>query len=71
MTRVFLGISLGEENAMYDKTQITKLWIHESERVFSDRLLEHDIINFKEIISAITKSGFQENYKTVTNNEML
>lgn len=61
MTRVFLGISLGEDQAMFDKTQITKLWIHESERVFSDRLLEHDLPKFTEIISAITKSGFGDN----------
>jgi hypothetical protein len=47
------------------------LWVHESERVFSDRLLEHDLSKFNEIITGITKTGFGENYKSVSNNGLL
>mmetsp|Transcript_13621 Transcript_13621/g.11394 ORF Transcript_13621/g.11394 Transcript_13621/m.11394 type:complete len:93 (+) Transcript_13621:313-591(+) len=56
---------------MFDKNQVTKLWVHESERIFSDRLLENDLVKFNEIITDVLKRGFGDNYKTTTNNGML
>jgi len=71
VTRVFSGISLGEEVAMFNKEQVTKLWLHECERIFSDRLLENDLPKFNEIVTDMLKKGFGENYKTTSNNGML
>lgn len=47
------------------------MWLHECERIFSDRLLESDLSKFNEIITDILKKGFGENYKTVSNNGLL
>jgi len=61
VTRVFLGISLCDDQSMFDKNQVTKLWVHESERIFSDRLLENDLVKFNEIITDVLKRGFGDN----------
>lgn len=60
VSRVFLGISLGEKFGMFNQEQVIKLWLHEAERVFGDRLLESDLEPFNGIISEVLKTQFKQ-----------
>jgi len=66
-----LGISLGDKLGMFSVDQVTKLWLHESERVFADRLLENDLDSFNAIVSEVLKTNFKQNHKTISNNNFL
>lgn len=58
---VFQGILQSNSQQFWDQEKIVKLWIHESERVYCDRLvsLEH-IQQFKQIAFESTKKSFQK-----------
>jgi len=46
---------------MFNQEQVIKLWLHEAERVFGDRLLESDLEPFNVIISEVLKTQFKQN----------
>jgi len=60
VTRVFLGISLGEKVGMFSPEQVIKLWTHESERVFADRLLESDLPAIGVMVTDVLKKTFNQ-----------
>jgi len=59
--RIFLGLCLGDKIGLYNSDQVIKLWVHESERVFSDRLLIDDSSNFAGLMTDILKKAFSKN----------
>lgn len=56
---------------MFNQEQVIKLWLHEAERVFGDRLLESDLEPFNVIISEVLKTQFKQNQKQISNNNFL
>jgi len=56
---------------MYNSEQVIKIWLHESERVFGDRLLENDIPTFNNLITDILKKSYAQSYKSISNNGFL
>jgi len=71
VSKVFIGISISDKVALYDCDQIIKIWLHESERIFYDRLLIEDQNEFNKIVSDILKKSYNTNYNEISNNNWL
>jgi dynein heavy chain len=69
ISRVFLGISRGNARTIKDEEDLIKLWMHECERVFKDRLVdEKDRTIYDEILGKVMKISMrrENNYKEKT-----
>jgi len=71
VTKVFIGIGISDKESLYNADQIIKIWLHESERIFYDRLLNEDQNEFNKIVSEILKKSFSTNYNDVSNYNWL
>lgn len=50
LSNLFQGLCLAKSEVFRSKADIIKLWIHESRRVFSDRMLPYDSQRFEKIL---------------------
>ena len=72
VNRVFQGIAKCNPFGINTDLDFIKLWIHESERVFKDRLVSiEDRTNFNILISGILKSTFRREYDNVTKGKQI
>lgn len=72
ISKVFQGLYQADKNFYEGKEHIIKLWVHEVERVFADRLNSlEDRDHFKSFINEQLESVFQMNYAehATTNGE--
>lgn len=69
VSRVFQGIAKTSAWVMKDDNSFVKLWIHECERVFKDRLInESDITQYEAIIANVMKQTYRREYASYTKN---
>jgi len=73
ISKVFLGISKGNVKFLKNEDDFLRLWLHECQRVFQDRLInEEDQRKFQEIIEKVLESNFShKKWKKVVPNEPL
>jgi len=63
VSRVFQGIAKSNSKTIREDNHFIKLWIHECERVFKDRLInEADIAQYETIIANVMKQVFRRDY---------
>lgn len=68
VSRVFQGISKSNNLGIRDEVEYIKLWIHECERVFKDRLINNDDRNnFDKILAESMKTHFRRELHSFTN----
>ncbi len=59
MTNIFQGLLVAKPEAIKEPDNLIKLWIHESERVYGDRLVNIEDLNKYRLLAAdITKKSF-------------
>ena len=73
LSKVFQGFCLIQKEDISGPDQVARLWVHECQRVFQDRLVdEHDRGWFQKTIEDMLPQFFQLKWKQVAgNNEML
>ena len=73
ISKVFLGMSKGNSKNIKNEDEFLKLWIHECQRVFQDRLTnEEDQHVFQEILEKLLESNFpHKKYKKIVTKEPL
>lgn len=72
LANIFQGVCLSKPQFYKDSTSILKLWIHESYRVFSDRLLYEDAPTFTVIMREMVKKYFEtDNMDNITGTSPL
>jgi dynein heavy chain len=70
VSRVFQGITKANSNTIKDDNTFIKLWIHECDRVFKDRLInEKDISAYETIITNVIKQTFRRDYSGYNNKQ--
>mmetsp|Transcript_22861 Transcript_22861/g.57008 ORF Transcript_22861/g.57008 Transcript_22861/m.57008 type:complete len:4427 (+) Transcript_22861:2-13282(+) len=61
MAGVFQGILMGGANTFKEPLQLAQLWLHESERVYGDRLVSReDLKKYKDLAAETAKKIFKE-----------
>eukprot|EP00050_Salpingoeca_kvevrii_P003770 m.233351 g.233351 ORF g.233351 m.233351 type:complete len:4592 (-) comp10879_c0_seq1:411-14186(-) len=61
LTNIFQGITFASSDLFKTPTQVVRLWMHESARVYSDKLVdEGDLEQFQNMIEAVTKENFTD-----------
>jgi dynein heavy chain len=59
LTNIFQGLLVAKPEAIKEPDQLIKLWLHESERVYGDRLVNTEDLNKYRFLAAdITKKSF-------------
>ena len=59
LTNIFQGLLIAKPEAIKEPDNFIKLWVHESERIYSDRLVSYDnITTYKNIVSDLVKKSF-------------
>jgi dynein heavy chain, axonemal len=59
LSNVFQGLLMAQPNEFSSATKVATLWLHESERVYGDRLVSSEDLNkYKVIASATAKKRF-------------
>jgi dynein heavy chain, axonemal len=63
VTKVFQGILMTQPQSIVDSKAFTRLWLHECQRVFHDRLInEADRQFFKDLAQELLKTKFKETW---------
>lgn len=72
VSKVFQGISQSTAKTINTEDLMIKLWAHECQRVFQDRLVSlEDREKFQEILVAVTKEKFKRDWKSIVKVEPL
>lgn len=72
ITKIFQGITRTNGWGIRDDNEMIKLWIHECERVFKDRLTnEYDRSTYDGLISTVMKNTIKRSYETYTRNNII
>jgi dynein heavy chain len=72
LSKVFQGVLMGEPKLMTRPEELARLWVHESVRVFEDRMVdEHDHHWFQELMAANVDQFFKLNWADVVPRERL
>lgn len=59
LTNVFQGLLVAKPEAIKEPEMIVKLWIHEAERIYGDRLVSYEHLGtFKRLLADIVKKAF-------------
>jgi dynein heavy chain len=67
LSKVFQGICRADGSTLKDDSDLIKLWIHECERVFKDRLVDEiDRTSYDTIITNVIKQVMKRSYDTYT-----
>lgn len=69
LAKIFSGILSSNPKALSSESDVLRLWIHESMRVFSDRLVNDDDRNsFKEFIKKYLEKDFDTKWESVVDD---
>ena len=61
LSGVFQGLLLAQPNQFQDPEKLIKLWIHESERIYGDRLVSVEHLNvYKALVADLVKKNFSK-----------
>ena len=61
LTNIFQGLLVAKPEAIKEPESLIKLWIHESERIYGDRLVSKEHIGiFKQELGALVKKNFSK-----------
>lgn len=72
VSRVFQGIAKANSKSIRDELDFIKLWIHESERVFKDRLVsEEDKAIFMKLLAEATKTCMRRDLSAFVHNKTI
>ena len=72
LSKVFQGVLMGEPKLMTVPEELARLWVHESVRVFEDRMVdEHDHNWFQELMAQNIEEYFKLNWADVKPRERL
>ncbi len=72
VSKVFQGIAKASPKAIRQENDMVKLWAHECQRVFQDRLIsEQDRVKFDDTLKEIIKDKFKREWKTIVEVEPL
>mmetsp|Transcript_28832 Transcript_28832/g.20858 ORF Transcript_28832/g.20858 Transcript_28832/m.20858 type:complete len:111 (+) Transcript_28832:4371-4703(+) len=70
VSKVFQGMTKSKPTGIKKDDDMVKLWIHETLRVFSDRLIsEEDREKFKELLKVKIKEKFKKDWEKVVTIE--
>ena len=59
LSNVFQGLLMAQPNEFNSSMKVAMLWLHESERVYGDRLVSYDdLAKYKVIAAATAKKRF-------------
>jgi len=59
LTNIFQGLLVAKQDAIKEPDMFVKLWVHESERIYGDRLVNSDHLNqYRALAADITKKSF-------------
>ena len=59
LTNIFQGLLVAKPEAIKEPDNFIKLWIHESERIYGDRLVSSEHLNtYKALVFDLTKKSF-------------
>ena len=59
LSNVFQGLLVAQPTQFQDPEKLVRLWVHESERIYGDRLVSADNINtFKALTADLVKKSF-------------
>jgi len=59
LTNIFQGLLVAKPEAIKEPDLFIKLWIHESERIYGDRLVSIENLNtYKGLVFDMTKKSF-------------
>ena len=59
LTNIFQGLLVAKPEAIKEPDNFIKLWVHESERIYGDRLVSYDnITTYRNIVSDLVKKSF-------------
>lgn len=59
LTNVFQGLLVAKPEAIKEPDQVVKLWIHEAERIYGDRLVSYEHLGiFRRLLADIVKKSF-------------
>lgn len=61
LTNIFQGLLVAKQDAIKEPDMFVKLWVHESERIYGDRLVnaEH-LAQYRLLAADITKKSFSK-----------
>ncbi|CAM9108221.1 unnamed protein product, partial [Ectocarpus fasciculatus] len=72
MAKVFQGMLMSDSKRVTTKEQLARLWVHESQRIFADRLTNpEDHQWFKELMQKQIEGKFKMDWSTVVPRERL
>jgi len=61
LTNIFQGLLVAKPEAIKEPDNLIKLWIHESERIYGDRLSSQENINtYKFVVADLVKKSFSK-----------
>jgi dynein heavy chain len=59
LTNIFQGLLIAKQEAIKEPDNFIKLWVHESERIYGDRLVsQENLIVYKAIVGDLVKKSF-------------
>lgn len=59
LTNIFQGLLVAKPEAIKEPDNLIKLWIHESERIYGDRLVSSENLStYKQLVFDMTKKSF-------------
>jgi dynein heavy chain len=64
LTNVFQGLLNARPEAIKEADHLVKLWVHEAERIYGDRLVSHAHLDkYRELAGDICNKNFRANLK--------
>jgi len=73
VAKVIQGVLMGKRSTIYTPESMLRLWVHELQRVFSDRLIRtksNDEVKFREIVAAKMNETFQKDWQTIMSDAL-
>jgi len=61
LTNIFQGLLVAKVEAIKEPDMLIKLWVHESERIYGDRLVSlEDLAKYRDLAAEIVKKSFSK-----------
>lgn len=76
LTNIFQGLLVAKPETIKEPDNLIKMWVHESERIYGDRLSSpENLVTYRAIVADLVKKSFAKynltKYFQVTNPEPL
>jgi len=65
--KIFRALLLANNESITTHLQFLKLWTHECNRIYQDRLKQNDIAKYEDIISQVHDEIFKQKTETISN----